>query len=354
MVRLLIYVIFTVFPLLAQNSDLTITPPPNQRLCWDYSLVEPPTETFEQFIASIGQGQGVYTNFAPTGANIRYLGDMTYGVEVGQPTELIFQLFTHEVEPKPIRYLLFHNESLLTLPVNGQLQSMIDVRLAPNEIQTYVLTLPELEAGIHDIVLIGIQDFDQPPQATGTMSVFSFRRTLIAGDEKGLSYEDDGINYSVLEAEEKIKSLDVSILLGLTLSNDTTIQWSYPQPKASFTPDKPITINVLAGYSAASFDASLGLKPLRSSRFALIALLDYQQVPLGSDTNVFYGEVPENTHFARIPITLANPNQMGEHDLVIVRINYPRVPICVLSGPAEGYYISSQVIHNRARFEISD
>lgn len=354
MIQLLVSAILFVFPLFIRDGNLPETPSPDQNLCWDYDLVEPPSETFEQFIASVGQSRGVYTDFAPEGTDIRYLGNTTYGVEAGQSIELRLQLFTQEAEPQSIRYVLFHNESQLTLPVNGQLQSTIDAHLVPNEIQTYVLTLPELKEGIHDLVLIGIQGFDQPPQATGTTSVFSFRRTLIAGHEAGLSYEDNEIKYALLEAEEKMQNSGNSILLGLTLSADTLVQWSYPEPKATFTADDPISINVLAGYSAAFFDASTGLQPLPSSRFALIALLDYQQVPLNSGNDVFYGEVLENTHFARVPITLDNPNQAGEHDLVMVRINYPRVPLCVLSGPPDGYTLNSQAIHNRVRFEIID
>lgn len=49
----------------AQGDAIPITPQPDQQLCWNQSEVQVPDETFEEFIAGVGQGQGIYTNFSP-------------------------------------------------------------------------------------------------------------------------------------------------------------------------------------------------------------------------------------------------------------------------------------------------
>lgn len=338
-------------------QQLPLTPPPTDNLCWDYDQAAPPTETFEEFIEVVGRGTGIYTHFAPSGSDFRRLDRATlggtFGIEADAPVDLILQLFTQEAQPQSIRYMVLHNEQQLTLPVNDDPVSSFDVLLQPGEMQTYSLSLPALPAGLHDIVLIGVRNFAEQPSPTGTPSVFSFRMTLIAGDETGFTNGSDSLSYTTFPAEARMSRPGQSYPLALTLSDDTIVQWSFPDPIATFPPEDPLQLYALVGYASASFDAASGLEPLPASQFALLAFVNYQQVPISASKPVIYGEVLEDTLFARIPMLLPNDYPPGTHELMIVKIEHPRVPLCVLIGPPDGYFISPQVMYNRAAFEIA-
>lgn len=181
MIKLLLIALFSILFRYQASDPLPVTPPPGGQLCWDHDIVTPPTQTFEEFIAVVGQSEGVYTNFRPT-SPVSLLGNSTYEVNPNEAVELLLQLYSSEASHHYIRYLLLLNEQQITGFVPEIETPYLDVVLDPDSIQTFNLTLPLLEEGIHDVILVGIQDFNEPPESTGRISVFNFRLTLVVGN----------------------------------------------------------------------------------------------------------------------------------------------------------------------------
>lgn len=76
------------------------------------------------------------------------------------------------------------------------------------------------------------------------------------------------------------------------------------------------------------------------SQFALVGLLNGQQIPLRDDAAVLYIEVDNITAYARIPVAVKLPLDIGLHELTVVRIDNPGVATCVLDAAPNGVFYS--------------
>jgi hypothetical protein len=353
--------------LLQQTTTIPVTPVPGEHLCWNYAQAAPPDQTFEEFIEDVGEEEGIYTQFRPNGTdNVDFrrldngfLGG-THGVADDQSVDLLLQLYTAEPGPLHVRYLLIRNEQQVSVPIDGELVPYFDVMLVGGEMQTYILPLGTLDAGIHDIALLALQDFDIPPEPTGSISGSSFRLSLIAGaltagEETNIPNGYDTLPFIEYPASEEPASPQFpNYPIELRLNEDTRVQWSYPDPVLTLPRRAPLSFYALGGYANVNrgeeAPSDLELPPY--SHFALLAFINYEQVPITEEQPVIYGMAPIDRLFTWIPITLDAPDELGLHELLMVRVNSPRVPMCTLIGPPDGLFINPQVTHNRAAFEV--
>lgn len=116
--------------------------------------------------------------------------------------------------------------------------------------------------------------------------------------------------------------------------------------------NETFNFNVLTGYVSPQIPENTGLDPPQVSQLALLTFIDYQQVPVDEEQQVLYSEVVQNTAYVRIPISLPGFEEPGSHDLLVIKIDNPRVPLCVLQGLPDGYLFSPQVYTNRAAIEV--
>lgn len=335
---------------LSQSDAIPVSLPSNNSVCWDRDTIERPQETFEEFIADVGIDGGFYTDFHISEAQSTLIGDKTYLVRTGEPIDVTLQQYSAEEASHPTRYLVLLDEQPISPLVNGEEteRTFFDVTLTSDTIESFNITLPALEAGTHELVLVGIRDWETPPANTGTISLLGYRLTLIAGEPSSF----DALTYDLLPTVGTDANGDYLQLLSLTVG-EGTVQWSFPEPAVTLRSGEEFQFNVLTGYTQPSLSENSTLPLPVVSRFALLTFLDYEQVPVREEQNVLYGELELGTAYTRIPIVMGDIDP-GEHDILVVKIDNPRIPLCLLpsQGVPDSYAFSRDIVHNRARLEV--
>jgi hypothetical protein len=70
---------------------------------------------------------------------------------------------------------------------------------------------------------------------------------------------------------------------------------------------------------------------LKKSFFALLLFIDNQQAELLPHQTVLYGVVDKDNAYTGIPIEIP-PLPEGKHHILVLRINTPGVPYCLIRG----------------------
>jgi hypothetical protein len=337
--------IFVSFKATSQSQPFPITPQPDEKLCWNFDEAQLSIEeTFEDFIDEVEHGSGVYTNYELHSPDVERIGLGVYQVPAEAPVELFLQIYSPEQEEQQIRYIVIIDEH--QIDINGHEEPFFDVTLSPEKIASYTIPLPPLDEGIHDIVILPVQNIDTLPTPTGMLGVSNLRMTLLVGN--AAEVEEKSIQYRTLQAISTVEA--EGQLLTLTLG-DSLLQWSYPEPAYNLTVNEPLSFNILSGYSG-NIDMGFDLPEPEVSNFALLMFLDYSQVPISPDEEVLYAEVDQTTAYAQIPVEIAGFESEGTREVMAVRINYPRVPLCILQGPVEGYFLNAETVYNRAAVNV--
>jgi len=315
-------------PSIIQWNDLQITPPAENSLCWDISIAGN-TPKWEDFKRNFQYGLAMGMS-ATDISGAREAGYQTYWVEPNQAVTAIFHLWypKQNVEPAIVRFFVLLDEKQLP-DVFPSEQYYKDVIIPVGSETTLTLNLPPLTIGLHDLVIIGIPYVDNYPTPEGVVKVLSHRSTLIAGLLRA-SFRQ--ISFSALPAEGLIPKGDPRIFLSLTLAEDTITAWNWPEKWLDSEPDIPIKFFILAGHEDVTNLDAPHLNELESSFFSLLLFADYKQIALAPSQAVIYGEVNKNTAYARVPAEFTSLSP-GKHQVLVLRISFPGVPMCVLQGP---------------------
>jgi hypothetical protein len=134
-----------------------------------------------------------------------------------------------------------------------------------------------------------------------------------------------------LAPEGSIKHGNPRIPLVLTLEESSTDVWNWPDSWLDLTPNQDIEFFALAGHNDVKNLDAPDLAELEASFFSLLVFMDYQQVMYAPDQMAFYGKVNKDTAYSRIPVKLSSPLP-GKHHLLVLRIDSPGVPMCLLLG----------------------
>ncbi len=70
----------------------------------------------------------------------------------------------------------------------------------------------------------------------------------------------------------------------------------------------------------------------RGDCFATLLFMDYQQIEAAPGHTALYSKVTQDTAYGRIPLEIP-PLPAGKHHLLVLRINTPGVPMCLLINP---------------------
>lgn len=318
------------------HQSLSITPQPNNQLCWydENAFVD----NWDEFINSrvFNEGLASGLNFP----DIEQIGFHTYRVAPNEPIQATYKGFYHsESDPKsvlPIRYIALLNEQQLTNSFNAVNTPYIDMVFDYHQTETFDMTIPPLEEGIHELVVIGIEQTDILDG--GRAGVFSMRVTLVVGNPP---LTVDRTQYEFAQPTEYRNISNADNYWSLTLHKDQShLIWDAPNVYMTVTDTLNFYMSV--GYMEnATQQAERNITP-QPQPIALIALLDYVQVPIQEDKWVYYGMLSPDNSFTFIPANINVSDYNGETELLVIQISYPRIPYCLLLPPPvlgqEGYY----------------
>jgi hypothetical protein len=332
---------------------LPITPRPDGRLCWDSSSLGGRTwaEVREgPPLMSSGLGTGIAEGDISDSA---FLGVHTFLVKPNIPLTAKLHVWYPRTElntsPLNLRYLILLDERALAGAIPPSTGSYHDLTLQPEDEITLTLKIPPLSPGIHDLIAVGLANPTNEPDPYGIIESHALRTTIVAGSgTQSLSRSFDH-----LPADGSITRGAANIPLMLGQAGGPLKVWNWPQTRLPVRLGKPVEFTIYAGYEGPGIVG--GRQPLQPEdiQFALLTFLDYRQVDVALGVPVLYGEVSRDTAYTRIAARLPPPGESGRHDILVVRINYPRIPMCVLNGPPDGQTFPSQMEVSRVAIDGS-
>lgn len=347
----LTYLITPFFGVSRAAASQRLNAQPDNQLCQSYQdaqrLLDHDGEAFEAFIREVGKGDGLYTNLRLTAPNIGVLGYGVYYSPTGQDIEITYQFYSPESQDQFFGYILLINEQQYPIEIDGEQHLQWEVTAAPETLQSYAIPLPDLTDGIYDIVLLRIYDSQETPGPGGKNDLSSLRLTMVVGEG-----QPETLPYERLEASTTHG--DLSMLLGLFARDDDLRVWNAPEPSYIIGTDEDLTFSVRAGYSGSTNPEVEQAQLPPTSRFALVAFINGQQVPINAEQEVLYAEVGIDTPHSLIPFSLSTKNLTPDepHIVSVARINHPRTPTCLMQDPADGVTLDYATKLIRAVFEI--
>jgi hypothetical protein len=308
-------------------------------------------ESFEEFIQSVGKSDGIYSGLIPDEQKTQYLGERTYQVTENTPLDIILLLYSQETPAQAIRLLVFLDETPVLIDgLSGQDEEFgRKISLTPGEIYETTITLPPMESGVYDFFVLRIHDANNEPSLMNERDTFADRLSFIVQDSISMPSVGEPARPFVKYDPNGLKSRgDPRILLGLSL-DDTLRQWNYPEASVVIGQGDTLSFNILAGDTRVPEQQDQDQIPDPSTRLALIVLMGYQPIPMVTT----YAEISSDTSYSRIPIEFVPTQPAGRHELVIIRVDNPGIPLCQLydENPNE-FLLISRVQALRALVDI--
>jgi hypothetical protein len=318
---------------------LSITPQPNNQLCWYNADVF--GDDWDEFIANHVFGDGLASGLISK--NAEKIGFETYKVEPNIPIQFTYRGYYHSTNTDstlPVRYIALLNEVQLPDAFDDKNFPYQNMVFNYHQTQIFDMTIPPLAEGIHEVIIIGIEQTELFNH--GRVGVFVRRITLIVGNP---SLVMDITHYELIQPNEYRSNGNTDTYWALSIHSDQSHRmWDDSNIYKPVT--KELGFYISAGYME-QYDkqAEHNITP-QSQPFALIALLNYIQIPILDDKQVFYGLLSPYNSYSFIPMNIDLSNHSGKKELLIIRINYPRIPNCLLlpvPGGPEGFSFYSSI-----------
>ncbi len=277
-----------------------------------------------------------------TSKNIHKVANNTAWVNANEEILLRWQLWYPAGNERPsinlrIFVLLDGRQLDHALPKPGLYN---DIVLERGEDKSFAVAIPPLEPGIHDIVAIGIPYLEEYPNEYGIVVLTGWRFTLIAEPAPTPPFRN--IDFTTLPAEGSNKHNDPAMALELTLKKDGIDVWNWPHPWLDIRANTPLTFYALGGHQDVTNLDAPAVEPLKSSFSAFLLFVDYQQVEIAPNQTVLYAKMDSDTAYARLPITI-KPLPPGKHHILVLRIDTPGVPMCILRGDTRSRILPNSV-----------
>lgn len=314
-------------------SDLQVTPSVNGTLCWDVSLLGG-KPTWEQVKRDFGTGLVMKLDIL----DAKEIGYQTYEIPSGLPleTELYVWYGAENSKYADVRFLVLLDEQQLDAFTSNRYYH--DVTISPGSEITISIKIPPVSLGVHDLVIIGIPFLNEYPNPEGIVRILSYRITLVVPP---ITFPFRQIDFVNMPAKGLLSRGEPKIPLMLSLSDRELKVWDWPHEWLS-TKTSTLDFFVLSGYeNVTNLDAPYLSEP-ESSFFALTFFVDYQQVDVESGNRAIYGKVSNDTAYTTIQAKMNL--QQGKHHILVVKINSPGIPMCVLYGPPSGRILPFDVI----------
>lgn len=312
-------------PSLVSWDELQVAPKPSENLCAKMNPEDLNWEQFKQDFPSYGLFNAIEPEERPNRENLA-IG--TQWVNAGETRVLNWRFWYPEGNESPatLRLFVLLDERQLdnALPEPGKYS---DINLEPGDEKSVKVTIPPLSTGVHDVIAVGIPYPENEPDEYGSLIVIYQRITLITGETPSPPFRK--INFATLPAEGSIKQNDPGMGLELTLKENGIDVWNWPNPWLDVNKNTTLNFFALAGHQDVTNADAPNLEPLRTSFSALLVFVDYQQVEIAPKQAALYARMDSDTAYARIPITIP-PLPSGKHHILVLRIDTPGVPMCVL------------------------
>jgi hypothetical protein len=235
-------------------------------------------------------------------------------------------------------FVLLDDQQLVNvLPQPG---SYNDLQLNKGDDITLQVAIPPLAAGVHDVIAIAIASPQNDPDVYGKVDLLSNRITLIVEPTSSSPFRK--INFTPLAPEGSVKRNDPALVLELTLKSNEIKVWNWPDPWLTVNSDTPIHFYALAGHEDVTNVDVPSLPELEESFFSLLLFSDYQQVEIAPNQMALYGKVDKDTAYTRFSLELP-PLSEGEHRILVLRVDTPGVPVCLLKGNPKGRFLPNSV-----------
>jgi len=241
-------------------------------------------------------------------------------------------------EPATLRLFVLLDELQLdnALPKSGIYN---DINLEKGDDKSIKVTIPPLSVGVHDLIVVGIPYPENEPDEYGSVIVIYRRITLIAVPAPSPFRK---IEFTSLLAEGSVKRNDPAMSLELTLKKDGIEAWNWPNPWLDVNENTTVNFFALAGHQDVINADAPNLDELKTSFSSLLLFVDYQQIEIAPDQIAIYGRADKDTAYARIPITIP-PLPSGKHHALVLQIDTPGVPMCVLWNNPDGRILPNSV-----------
>ncbi len=335
------------------GSKLPVTPRPDGQVCWDSRWMGgwawPTTVRAEPPLAASGIGYGIADGDI---SDSIMLGYHTFQVKANIPLTAKLHVWYPRTEINTgtlnLRYLVLLDEKQLIGAIGPSSAPYADVGLRPDDEITMTISLPPLASGLHELIVVGLMNAADEPDNLGIMPIGDLRVTLLAGG----SSQPLARTYLPLSAAGSVARNDPVIPLHVSQADGSLKAWNWPESRLPVPAGKPVEFAIYAGYAGpGKRDAPPPPGP-EWMEFALFVFMDYRQVDVKPGARVFYGQVPRDAASARILSQVEPPAEPGRHDILVLRVDYPGHPMCVLLGPPDGQIFPFLVRARRVAIEV--
>ncbi|MBI4761855.1 MAG: hypothetical protein ACOYYF_15775 [Chloroflexota bacterium] len=320
-------------------GNLQITPGTIDNLCVEKSFEDlDPTGGQSKQDFSSGLGVGFLPQNASTANKIFPATFLLNANE--QPTfNLIFLYPKGNKDALNLRLFVLLDERQLdnALPESGIYN---DISLQPGDDKSITITIPPLSPGVHEVIAVSVPYPENEPDEYGGVTVIHQRITLIVGETPTPPFRT--IDFTTLPAEGSFKHDDPAMALELTVKKDGIDVWNWPHPWLDIQENTPFTFYALGGHQDVTNLDAPEVEPLKSSFSAFLLFVDYQQVEIAPNQTSLYAKMDSDTAYARLPITLP-PLPAGKHHILVLRIDTPGVPMCILWGNSDERILPNSV-----------
>jgi len=191
----------------------------------------------------------------------------------------------------------------------------------------------------------------QEPDPYGTIKFAPNRYTLLAGSTPEIFPR----TFQPLQKQGSLAKNDPHLFLELSLTGEYPFTaWNWPEINQPVPVGERLSYFIFTAYTDSIFGINTPTHPATPEEvpFALLTLLDGEQIDFAPDTPVFYGSVPKDTAYTAIPAHLTPFDETGQHELLVLRIKYPGLPMCLLHGPSDGYGFDHFLDAQRVGIEV--
>ena len=318
-------------------DNLQVTPQPNGTVCLG---IEIPSWDQVKRDFTYGLLGGILPDDI---SEIREIGNGTFSVDANKPQTLNLRLWYPEGNDRSatLRMFVLLDERQIN-DVFTHERGYNDVILDKGSDITIPLKIPPLAAGVHDLIAIAVPYLEDYPVSEGIVKLVYWRITIFANPSP-LPFRK--LSFLSLPAEGSIKKDDPLIYLALTIKKDKLVVWNWPDPWLDIDANNPIEFFTLAGHGYVDNLDAPPLEELKASFFSLLFFIDYQQIEIAPNQMAIYGKVDKGTAYTRIPVTI-HPLPEGKHHMLVLRIDSPGVPMCILKGDPKGRILPNSVYGN--------
>ncbi len=343
----------TPYPDINPHEILQITPRPDNQTCWNPELEGFASGTWEEAKKNIpiasgmggGMGEGDFSNSS-------LIGWSTFNVKSATALTGTFHWLSPEAsqnsETTPLRFLVILDEIQLVGAIEGSSNEYYyDIIMEAGDEITLTLNIPPLTPGVHDLIVTSMIRHELNPY--GSVKLAVNRYSLLAGSVPEIIPR----SFQPLPKQGSIAKNDPTLSLDLSLTSEYPfVVWNWPDNYLAVSVGEATPFYIFTEYSVIESDPLSNLPAPEEIPFALLTFLDDRQIDFSSGIPVFYGSVLQDTAYTTINTSLRPIQELGRHELLVLRINYPGLPMCLLHGPSDGYLFNYFSDASRVGIEV--